>query len=257
MLSPSQLASLKEDGFFILPNAFSTEDLALFRAEVDHLVSNNAEGVVFESNGLVRALHGCHQQSDVFAKLIRRRELLEPAMEILGSEVYVHQFKINVKAAFGGDVWPWHQDFIFWHHGDGMPTARAVNMSIFLDEITPFNGPLFIIPGSHKEGMLEVAPNDEVSGWQANVSAKLKYTVPHEKVAALEAANGMKAATGSAGSIMFFDPNLVHASVPNISPHRRELLVITYNSVANTLTPIANPRPEFLSSQDFRALTPI
>lgn len=47
----------------------------------------------------------------------------------------MHQFKINAKPAFGGQVWTWHQDFINWHIHDGMPEARAMNIAIFLDDV--------------------------------------------------------------------------------------------------------------------------
>ena len=63
----------------------------------------------------------------------------------------MHQFKINGKAAFDGDVWQWHQDYGTWMNDDLMPNARAMNVAIFLDEVNEFNGPLMFIPGSHKQ----------------------------------------------------------------------------------------------------------
>src|SRR3546814_9075899 len=76
-------------------------------------------------------------------------------MQMLGGEVYVHQFKINGKAAFDGDVWQWHQDYGTWAADDDMPAPRAMNLAVYLDEVTEFNGPLLFIPGSHKVGKLE------------------------------------------------------------------------------------------------------
>ena len=58
----------------------------------------------------------------------------------------MHQFKINAKAAFDGEVWQWHQDYGTWKRDDGMPEARAMNISVFLDEVMPVNGPLMFIP---------------------------------------------------------------------------------------------------------------
>ena len=65
----------------------------------------------------------------------------------------MHQFKINGKMAFEGDVWQWHQDYGTWFNDDLMPTSRAMNVAIFLDDVTEFNGPLLFIPGSHKKGV--------------------------------------------------------------------------------------------------------
>ena len=58
----------------------------------------------------------------------------------------MHQYKVNAKAAFDGDVWQWHQDYGTWARDDGMPEPRAMNISVFLDEVMPINGPLMFIP---------------------------------------------------------------------------------------------------------------
>ena len=67
----------------------------------------------------------------------------------------MHQFKINGKMAFEGDVWQWHQDYGTWKNDDLMPTERAMNVAIFLDDVNEFNGPLMFIPGSHKKGVID------------------------------------------------------------------------------------------------------
>src|SRR3546814_9383263 len=63
----------------------------------------------------------------------------------------MHQFKINAKAAFDGEVWQWHQDFGTWHRDDEMPEPRAMNIALFLDEVSAVNGPLMFIPGRSEE----------------------------------------------------------------------------------------------------------
>ena len=67
----------------------------------------------------------------------------------------MHQFKINGKMAFEGDVWQWHQDYGTWLNDDLMPTERAMNVAIFLDDVNEFNGPLMFIPGSHRKGVID------------------------------------------------------------------------------------------------------
>jgi ectoine hydroxylase len=79
---------------------------------------------------------------------------------MLKSDANVHQFKINSKAAYRGDVWEWHQDYIFWQREDGMPTARVVNAVVFLDDVNEFNGPLLLIPTSHHLGVIDVPAYD-------------------------------------------------------------------------------------------------
>ena len=70
---------------------------------------------------------------------------MNPVKQLLGGDVYMHQFKINAKAAFNGDVWQWHQDFGTWHRDDEMPEPRAMNIALFLEDVTEFNGALMFI----------------------------------------------------------------------------------------------------------------
>jgi ectoine hydroxylase len=67
----------------------------------------------------------------------------------------MHQFKINGKMAFEGEVWQWHQDYGTWLNDDLMPTERAMNVAIFLDDVNEHNGPLMFIPGSHRKGVVD------------------------------------------------------------------------------------------------------
>ena len=65
-----------------------------------------------EKNGkTIRTVFGVHTFNDIFYKLARHPRIVKPGMQLLGGEVYIHQFKLNAKMAFDGDVWQWHQDF--------------------------------------------------------------------------------------------------------------------------------------------------
>ena len=97
--------------------------------------------------------------------------LVGPLKQYFGEDVYVHQFKLNAKAAFEGDVWQWHQDYGTWARDDGMPQARAMNIAVFLDEVMPINGPLLLIPGSHKQGVFE-AGHDKLDHVLSAVDAR-------------------------------------------------------------------------------------
>ena len=80
--------------------------------------------------------------------------MIGPVEQLFGEQVYMHQYKINAKASFTGDVWQWHQDYGTWARDDGMPEPRAMNIAVFLDEVMPINGPLMLVPRSHTEGVL-------------------------------------------------------------------------------------------------------
>jgi ectoine hydroxylase len=251
MLTASQLDTYRTDGYVLVSDVVAADDLAQVRQDVERLFTQDHPGRIMEKDGVtVRGIHGCHQVSTVFDRLTRLPGLLTAAEQILDGKVYVHQSKVNAKLALRGDVWPWHQDYIYWEREDGMSAPRALNIALFLDDATHFNGPLLFLPGSHLLGTVSTAARNPGHGWQANLVADLRYQLTPEQLAPLAADMGMRAATGSAGTLLFFDPRLIHGSGTNMSPVNRRLLLITYNSVENTLVPVAEPRPEFLAARD-------
>lgn len=244
-----QLSLYQRLGYIFLPNYFSEPEVELLKAQVSQLIDSDTIGKVLEKGGkTVRALHGSHTINSVLNNLTRLPRLIQPAMQILDSKVYLYQFKINIKAAFFGDVWPWHQDFIFWSEEDGMPAPRAINIFIFLDEVNEFNSPLYLIPGSHQEGKIQVPPRGE--GWEANVSANLKYIISPHIITKLVEKKSIVAPKGLAGSVIFLHPNCIHGSTHNISPFPRNIIIITYNSVNNIPVHEENKRPDFLVNYD-------
>ena len=252
-LTQDRIQQYEEEGMLFIPNYFSEAEVSVLREELSRLPEELPGRMMEKDNQTVRALHGVHTHSKIFQSLIQHPLLLEPAQQIIGGSVYLYQFKINMKAAFTGDIWPWHQDYAFWYREDGMPEPRAVSVGIFLDEVNQFNGPLYLIPGSHKEGLIKSIEGEDV-GWEANVSANLKYCLNNATIIQIVERGGIRAPVGCAGSVLFFHSNIAHGSVPNISPYPRRLLIITYNSIKNIPCSYGKPRPEFLVCQDFRPL---
>ena len=113
-----------------------------------------------KTGDVVRTAFAVHTYNAVFARLVRHPRMIEPVDQMLGGPVYIHQFKINGKAAFDGDVWQWHQDYGTWAADDDMPEPRAMNLAVFLDEVNEFNGPLMFIPRSHRPGQARDAGHD-------------------------------------------------------------------------------------------------
>ena len=259
-LSQNQLNQYQKLGYIFLPNYFSQPELEKMQAELPSLYHQNTPDRVLEADGkTVRAVHGVHTRNEVYKHLVRLPKMLEPAQQILQSPVYVHQFKINAKLGMRGDVWEWHQDFTFWHIEDGMPEPQALNLVVFLDDVTEFNGPLILIPGSHQEGMLNVTSKNKADkeAWLTTLTASLKHTLNKEMLKKLSLKYELVAPKGSAGSVLIFHPSVVHGSVPNISPFDRNLVIISYNSTQNVLQSVPNPRPEFLAARDFTPLKPL
>jgi ectoine hydroxylase len=271
-LTREQLQSYDEDGLLFLPEYFSQDEVNVMKSEAASLLGRESVSRIVEKSGdIVRSVYGAHMNNDVFRHLSTHGRTVGPAMEILGSDTYVYQSKINAKAAFGGDVWEWHQDFIFWNKEDGMPSARVTNFIIFLDDVNEFNGPLYFIPGSHREGMIDtMSDEDELTGklgkhkpyqgspaWISNLTADLKYSLSKNTVGRLVNKYGIIAPKGRAGSALLTHADLVHGSPGNMSPFDRMLAIITFNSVENIPHPKEKRRPDFLAGTDHTPIAPL
>ena len=271
-LTEKQKRFYQDNGYLFLAELLASKEISEMQQVLPDLFAKDHPARVLEKDGhTVRSVYGCHTETEVFSRLVRDSRVLEPAEDLIGSQLYVYQSKVNVKAAFSGDVWQWHQDYIFWREGDGMARPDAITVAIFLDDVTELNGPIFLVPGSHRGGVIEPFarggdPNNDAlkldaysnsPAWISNLTATLKYTIDQQVLAELISRNGTVAPKGPAGSVLFFHSNLVHGSGTNISPRNRVLTLITYNSVKNVPHFPENRRPEFLASSDARPLEPL
>ena len=254
-LSQGELEQYRSQGFLLRHSVFTAEEVNSLVAAAEALYRVESPARTVENDGVtVRAVHGCHTSSDVFGAIIRDPRMLLPARQVVGSDsVYIHQSKINAKRALQGDVWQWHQDFTFWHWEDGMRAPNAVNLAIFLDPGTEFNGPLLVIPGSHRRGVMDPARLDsepESAAWKRHLTADLEYTIQAKDLAEISEESGIVSATAPAGSVLMFDPQIVHGSGVNMSPIDRRMAIFSYNEVANLPVPPGDGRPAFLSSRE-------
>jgi ectoine hydroxylase len=233
-----------------------------FLREVRRLTEDRAlradERVVVENESAeVRSIFEVHRISSLIGGLIRDPRIIGHARQLLGSEVYVHQSRVNYMPAFTGAGFYWHSDFETWHAEDGMPLPRAVSMSLALTDNHPFNGGLLLIPGSHRTFIpcLGETPADH---YKASLRAQ-RVGVPSRKdLTRLAEAHGIEQFTGRAGSALWFDANTMHGSGNNITPFPRSNIFVVFNSVENTLAePYAAsaPRPSFIAAREFTPIT--
>jgi ectoine hydroxylase len=227
------------------------------QAELDRL-RRNPEGLDSETliaepgSGVLRSIFAIHTQSRLFARLAADERLVGVARHILGDEVYVHQSRLNDKTGFDGKEFYWHSDFETWHVEDGMPRMRAISMSVQLAENRAVNGPLMLMPGSHRHYVTCVGETPEDHYKQS--LRRQEYGVPdRDSLARLADEGGIVAPTGPAGSIVVFDCNTMHGSNGNITPFPRANAFLVYNAVSNRLvTPFGGraPRPPFIAARD-------
>lgn len=261
-LTNEQIEQYEREGFLLVPGLFSPPEVEVLRRELPSVFNDTSPRRVLENDGrTVRTVNGSHLDNATLTALTRHPRLLGPARRLLGSDAYVYQFKTNAKRAFSGDVWKWHQDFVFWAKDDGLVEPRLVSAVVFLDEVNEFNGPLLLVPGSHRRGAIDVPAQrkmgEDEPEWLSDVSADLTYTVGQETLQELVREHGIQAPKGGSGSVLFFHPNVVHGSVGNISPFDRVLMIVTYNSVENLPREVPSPRPEFLVGRLTDPLSPL
>jgi ectoine hydroxylase len=245
-LTPSQLNQFERDGWLMLENLFSAEEVATLMDDVPRIFALRRDEVVREKDGETpRSAFAAQTYSDPFRRLGRHPRLIEPVQKILDGPVYLHQFKVNAKAAFDGDVWQWHQDYGTWQRDDGMPEPRALNIALFLEDVTTFNGPLMFIPGSHNDGVLGAGHDTATTSYPL-------WTLDQKTVAALANEKGMVAPLGKAGSVLMFHSNLVHGSPGNMSPFSRTIVYISACHVDNHIRQFN--RPKWIAHRDFTAI---
>ncbi len=245
-VTQDQRDQFERDGYLFFPGLFAPKEISVLLDEVPRLYAQHRpENVRERGSEAVRTNFAAHMYSLPFAKLARHPRMVNPIMQILGEQVYMHQFKINGKMAFEGDIWQWHQDYGTWKNDDLMPEARAMNVAIFLDEVNEFNGPLMFIPGSHTLGVLEAEHDVTTTSYPL-------WTINHDTIRKLVDRGGIVAPKGPAGSMLLFHSCLVHASTANLSPWNRVAVYLSLCAVSNHIQRFQ--RPEYIAHRDF---TPI
>ncbi|MFT5589503.1 MAG: ectoine hydroxylase [Bradyrhizobium sp.] len=256
-LNSAQLDVYRENGFLILPDLFSSDEVTGLYDEMqqmrgDFTKTGRAEVIAEPGSGEVRSIFDVHKLNALFANLVRDPRVLNVAREILGSEVYIHQSRINYKPGFTGKEFYWHSDFETWHTEDGMPAMRALSCSILLTDNSDMNGPLMLIPGSQRHfiSCLGETPDDN---YKKSLKKQVAGVPDDFLLSYLADLGGITSCTGKAGSVVFFDCNTMHGSNGNITPYPRSNLFFVYNSVENQLQAPADglaPRPNFIAVRD-------
>lgn len=255
-ISSALVRQYDEQGFLILDSLFSENEIKEMQQELVRLQHqeglNKSETVISEpGSGEVRSIFQVHQSSPLFQRLAADPRLADIARYLLGDEVYIHQSRLNYKPGFRGKEFYWHSDFETWHVEDGMPRMRALSMSITLTENHEFNGPLMVIPGSHRRFVVCEGFTPE-NHYQSSLK-KQEYGIPSDALLQqLVDDSHIVTATGKAGSVILFDCNLMHGSNGNITPFPRSNAFFVYNAMSNKVTePFAGtePRPEYICAR--------
>ena len=264
-LSTDQLASYKRDGFLVLEDVFTEDEVnrmldEVKRMSLDSDITQRDEAIREPGGDAVRSIFRVHELSELVSDLARDPRLIHVARQVLGSEVYMHQSRANLKPGFKGKEFYWHSDFETWHIEDGMPSMRALSCSVLLTDNNECYGPLMLIPGSHYQ-FISCQGQTPDENYKKSLRQQ-EYGVPDPlSLQLLAEQGGIQQITGKPGTVVFFDCNTMHGSNGNISPWPRANVFMVYNSMENTLNPPKyglKPRPEHIATrQRFEALEPL
>ena len=228
-LTAQQLADFDRDGFLILPEVFSVAEIDVLRAAVPGLMAEVSDDNRTEESGSeIRNIFGLHRRNATFERLTRHPRLLGPARQILGRDFYVQQCKINMKSPFVGAGFAWHVDFATHHRRDGVPEPLALNLHVFLDDVTEFNGPIWFVPGSHRWDV----PTER----GLDAGDRELWIIPPAAVVRAVDRGGLVSATGGRGTVVIFGDLLLHVSANNIGPRPRRIYSLIVNPISNAPT---------------------
>lgn len=151
--------------------------------------------------------------SDAYLQVMRDNRALDAVAQLIGPNVEFNNSKINAKQPGASTQVKYHQDFMFQPHTN----EDLIACLFFLDEVTLNNGPLTVIPGSHRDELWD--------HWHDGV-----YTGAVS--ADIEAAHIAKAQPvyGPAGSACLMHTRLLHGSSPNASDQPRTLFISEYRA---------------------------
>lgn len=231
MLTMDQIKFYDENGFLVLKDIFTTDELKALQNDAIVLRSKqrgHPDANVLEKDGVtVRAAWAVELDSEACARAYRLPRILGPVKQLLG-DVYLHQSRLNYKAAGTGDIFQWHQDYASWIH-DGIPQGGhrdMLTLLITLDDTNPESGPLRFVPGSHKHGLIEPFYDTVTTSYPLHIVPD-SYMEKHFKdIPEYECAF-------PAGAVVLFCGNLVHSSKENRSPMGRRNLYFAYNRAGN------------------------
>ncbi|WP_163687187.1 ectoine hydroxylase [Mycolicibacterium gadium] len=254
-LDDSELETHSTNGYLVRPGTVGGDWLSVLRDELSCLDADadpSDPRIIREPGGTIRSVFEPHRFSEVIGEVITLDTVLPVARQLLGSDVYIHQARVNMMPGFTGTGFYWHSDFETWHAEDGMPAMRAVSCSIALTENFPYNGSLMVMPGSHRTFYPCIGATPQNN--HASSLIKQEIGVPDQATLTEAAARyGINQVTGPAGTALWFDSNVMHGSGSNITPFPRSNIFLVFNSVDNQLVApyrAQAPRPSYLATRN-------
>ena len=231
MLSREQLTAYERDGVVLVENVVDEAMLGRLRRALSDLVAASASVTAHDdvydiepdhsaANPRLRRIKHPHRRHPAFRELCTTEPLLSILKQLLGPNIRMHSSKLNVKAPSGGAGLEWHQDWAFHPHTN----ASILAVGVMLEDCRADNGPMLVLPGSHRTGVHDHNADGRFVGAIDPERVKLDY---ERRIAC----------TGRAGTISIHNTFAVHGSAPNTSAYARPFLL--YELMAADAWPLA------------------
>ena len=224
MLSQAQIDTYNDTGAIVVADVLSAPEVAELSRVTDdfvaraHGLTSHTEIYDLEDSHTpdaprVRRIKAAHLHHPVYAALTRHPRILAVLADLWGPNLRFDTAKLNMKCAGFGAPVEWHQDWAFYPHTNDDLAAVGVMM----DDMAMENGPLLIVPGSHKGPVFD----HHADGVFCGAMDPARRDVDYASAVPL---------TGRAGSITVHHVRAVHGSAPNLSPRDRRLLLFQYRA---------------------------
>ncbi|MGH1484311.1 MAG: phytanoyl-CoA dioxygenase family protein [Geminicoccales bacterium] len=224
MISEQDVAFYNENGYLVVSNVLSADDVAELRqvtekfvADARHVSEHNEIYDLEDSHSpaepRVRRIKTPHAHHQAYARMVAHPNILAVLQKLWGPSIRFDVSKLNLKAAGYGAPVEWHQDWAFYPHTNDDLAA----VGIMIDDVDETNGPLMVIPCSHKGPILD----HHVDGYFCGAIDPSRGEAEFAEAVTL---------TGSAGSITIHHARTIHGSATNTSGKPRRLLLHQYRA---------------------------
>ena len=221
MLTQEQIDFYQTNGYIVVENVISAEDIAELRGITDEFVDKSRE-VTEHTNVFdlepghtpeapqLRRLKNPVALHPIYDRMLRHDYILDSVAQLIGPNIRYDTSKLNMKSAGFGSPVEWHQDFAF---GRDPSNDDMLSIGLAIDDMTRDNGCLLFIPGSHKGPVYNHYQNDVFVGAITDPDFRPDNAVPIEV---------------KAGGITIHHTRTLHASTPNASGQSRRLFLLQY-----------------------------
>ena len=214
MLSTDQLSHYKEHGYLILKNWIPEQEVQLMRDDVNRMTQDNtitpdvAYTTLPDRRKVINRISRQLAHSETMRQVYGSPKILSTVASLYGPDFLPFAESIVIKMPTDGAPFPWHQDGKF---KTGPQPERGLNVGIYLYPSNEKNGCLYVIPGSHLKGQIDIEKEIEQHG------QRLPNAIP---------------VATEPGDVVLHSRNLIHGSFPNTSPDLRVTVYFGFHARA-------------------------